>query len=35
VGQVKQFSTQELKLLAAYLGSLPSEMSTVAQSKLR
>jgi cytochrome c553 len=35
VGQVKQFSTQELKLLAAYLGSLPSEMGTIAQSKFR
>ena len=35
VGQVKQFSTQELKALAAYIGSLPAEMSTVAQSKFR
>jgi cytochrome c553 len=35
VGQVKQFSNAELKALAAYLGSLPAEMRTVAQSKFR
>lgn len=35
VGQVKQFSNKELKALAAYLGSLPAEMRTVAQSKFR
>ncbi|MGL6112426.1 MAG: c-type cytochrome [Rubrivivax sp.] len=35
VGQVKQFSNAELKALAAYLGALPAELSTVAQSKFR
>jgi cytochrome c553 len=35
VGQVKQFSNKELKALAAYLGSLPAEMRTIAQSKFR
>jgi cytochrome c553 len=35
VGQVKQFSNKELKALAAYLGSLPAEMRTVAQSRFR
>jgi cytochrome c553 len=34
-GQVKQFSTQELKALADYIGSLPAEVRTVAQSKFR
>jgi cytochrome c553 len=35
VGQVKQFKRDELKALAAYLGSLPSELHTVPQSKFR
>jgi cytochrome c553 len=35
VGQVKQFSSKELKALAAYLGSLPAEVRTVAQSRFR
>ena len=34
-GQVKQFSLAELKAMAKYIGSLPSEVHTVAQSKLR
>jgi cytochrome c553 len=34
-GQVKQFSTKELKALADYIGSLPAEVRTVAQSKFR
>jgi len=34
-GQVKQFSLAELKALAKYIGSLPSEVHTVAQSKFR
>jgi cytochrome c553 len=34
-GQAKQFSNAELKALAQYLGSLPSEVRTVAQSKFR
>jgi len=34
-GQVKQFSNAELKALAAYIGSLPTEMATVPQSKFR
>jgi len=34
-GQVKQFSLKELKLLASYIGSLPAEVQTVPQSKLR
>ncbi|MFT7722053.1 MAG: c-type cytochrome [Roseateles sp.] len=34
-GQVKQFSNAELKAIAAYIGSLPSELATVPQSKLR
>jgi cytochrome c553 len=34
-GQVKQFSLPELKALARYIGSLPSEVHTVAQSKFR
>ena len=33
--QVKQFSNKELKMLANYLGSLPSDMRTVAQSRFR
>ena len=34
-GQVKQFSTAELKALAQYIGSLPTEVRTVAQSEFR
>jgi cytochrome c553 len=34
-GQVKQFSNKELKALADYIGSLPAEVRTVAQSKFR
>lgn len=34
-GQVKQFSQAELKTLAKYLASLPGELRTVPQSKLR
>jgi len=34
-GQVKQFSHKELKMLAQYLGSLPSELHTVPQAKFR
>lgn len=34
-GQMKQFSLKELKALADYIGSLPTEVSTVAQSKFR
>ena len=34
-GQVKQFSNAELKAMAAYIASLPTEMATVPQSKLR
>ena len=33
--QVKQFSNKELKALAQYLGSLPTDVHTVAQSKFR
>jgi len=33
--QVKQFSLKELKLMAEYLGSLPADVHTVAQSKFR
>jgi cytochrome c553 len=33
--QVKQFSTKELKLMAQYLGSLPPDVHTIAQSKFR
>jgi cytochrome c553 len=33
--QVKQFSNKELKAIAQYLGSLPSDVHTVAQSKFR
>jgi cytochrome c553 len=35
VGQVKQFSHAELKTLAQYLASLPSELHTVPQSRFR
>ncbi|MFG6487227.1 c-type cytochrome [Roseateles sp. BYS78W] len=34
-GQVKQFSNAELKAIAAYVGSLPTELATVPQSKFR
>ncbi|MDT9001489.1 c-type cytochrome [Paucibacter sp. APW11] len=34
-GQVKQFSHDELKALAKYLASLPGELRTVPQSKMR
>ncbi|MDC8787144.1 c-type cytochrome [Paucibacter sp. hw1] len=34
-GQVKQFSHAELKALAGYLASVPSELRTVPQSKFR
>jgi cytochrome c553 len=34
-GQVKQFTLAELKLMANYLGSLPGDMKTIAQSKTR
>ena len=33
--QVKQFSNKELKALADYLGSLPADVRTIAQSKFR
>jgi cytochrome c553 len=33
--QVKQFSNKELKMLAQYLGSLPADVHTIAQSKFR
>ncbi|NCT82035.1 MAG: cytochrome c4 [Comamonadaceae bacterium] len=34
-GQVKQFSNAELKAIAAYIGSLPTEMATVPQRRMR
>ena len=34
-GQVKQFKRDELKAIAAYLGTLPSELRTVPQSKFK
>ncbi len=34
-GQVKQFKTDELKAMAAYIGSLPGELATVPQSKFK
>jgi len=34
-GQVKQFSNAELKAIAAYIGTLPTELATVPQSKFR
>ncbi len=34
-GQVKQFSRSELKAMAKYIGSLPGELSTVAQARFR
>jgi cytochrome c553 len=33
--QVKQFSNKELKMLAQYIGSLPADVHTIAQSKFR
>ena len=33
--QVKQFSNKELKAIAEYLGSLPSDVHTIAQSRFR
>jgi len=35
VGQVKQFKPAELKAMAKYIGSLPGELSTVAQARFR
>jgi len=35
VGQVKQFTLEELKLMANYIGSLPGELRTVPQSRFR
>ncbi len=35
VGQVKQFSHKELKLIAQYLSSLPGEVKTVPESRFR
>ncbi|MDG0854257.1 c-type cytochrome [Roseateles puraquae] len=34
-GQVKQFSNAELKAIASYIGSLPTELATVPQGKFR
>jgi cytochrome c553 len=34
-GVAKQFSNAELKVLAEYIASLPGEVKTVAQSRLR
>lgn len=34
-GQVKQFSNADLKAMAAYIGSLPTELATVPQKKMR
>ncbi|MFG6414900.1 c-type cytochrome [Roseateles sp. DC23W] len=34
-GQVKQFSNAELKAMAAYISTLPTELATVPQKKLR
>ena len=34
-GQVKQFKLEELKLLAGYMATLPSELRTVPQNKFR
>ena len=34
-GQVKQFSNAELKAIAGYVSTLPSELATVPQSKFR
>lgn len=35
VGQVKQFSNAELKAIAKYISTLPTELATVPQSKFR
>ncbi|KQW51988.1 MULTISPECIES: cytochrome c [unclassified Roseateles] len=35
VGQVKQFSNAELKAIAKYISTLPTELATVPQPKLR
>jgi cytochrome c553 len=35
VAQMKQFSSKELRLLADYIGSLPSGLHTIPQSKFR
>lgn len=34
-GQVKQFSNAELKAIAGYIASLPTELATVPQSRMR
>ncbi|MCE4554709.1 c-type cytochrome [Roseateles cellulosilyticus] len=34
-GQVKQFSNAELKVIASYIATLPTELATVPQSKFR
>jgi cytochrome c553 len=34
-GQVKQFSNAELKAIASYIATLPTELATVPQGKLR
>jgi hypothetical protein len=34
-GQVKQFKREELKAIANYLATLPSDLRTVPQSKFR
>ena len=34
-GQVKQFKREELKAIAAYLGTLPSELHTIPQPKFK
>jgi cytochrome c553 len=34
-GQIKQFSNAELKAIAGYISSLPTELATVPQSKFR
>ena len=34
-GQVKQFTPQELKAMAQYIGSLPSELRSVPQNGFR
>jgi len=34
-GQVKQFSNAELKAIAGYIATLPTELATVPQSKMR
>jgi cytochrome c553 len=34
-GQVKQFSNAELKAIANYIATLPTELATVPQGKFR